>query len=173
MSSILEHSLEEIPRPAIESFLFGCELSSKTKRYTFEVDEEDECEHSLSLHTISLGADAKDEHNIIEVVARNYENKEITVPVANLKLSCQTMVNVEQFELQPPVTFCLKSGSGPVFLSGRHVIASSAFSEDDDEEEDDDDEEEDDDDDDDDDDEEEEEDEEVVAIKPVNKKMRK
>uniref|UniRef100_A0A8C5WLP7 Nucleophosmin/nucleoplasmin 3 n=1 Tax=Leptobrachium leishanense TaxID=445787 RepID=A0A8C5WLP7_9ANUR len=122
MSEYKQECADHVHGQAIESFLFGCELSAKSKRYTFEVDEEDECEHSLSLQTITLGADAKDEFHVVEVTGLNYENKEITVPVANLKPSCQTMVTMEHFELQPPVTFSLKLGSGPVNISGRHLI---------------------------------------------------
>ncbi|MEE6486088.1 hypothetical protein FKM82_014500 [Ascaphus truei] len=113
---------EAMSQPEVESFIFGCELSWKTKSYTFKVDEEDECEHCLSLHTISLGEGVKDECNIVEVIARNHNDEEIAVPVANLKLSCQPMVNMDCFELQPPVTFRLKTGVGPVHIAGRHII---------------------------------------------------
>ncbi|KAM4703253.1 nucleoplasmin-3 [Rhinophrynus dorsalis] len=139
MDSFVSDEPEETLKPAMEGYLFGCELSSKTKQFTFKVDEDDDCEHILCLNTISLGEGAKDEFNVLEVIARNHEEKEISVPVANLRLSCQIMVNVENFELQPPVTFQLKSGSGPVLISGRHIIMSSGdISNSEDEEEDDD-----------------------------------
>ncbi|KAM8924819.1 nucleoplasmin-3 [Pelodytes ibericus] len=166
----LKHCCEEdLPQPVIDSFLFGCELSSKVKQYTFEVDEEDECEHSLALHTISLGAGSKDEFNVVEAVGRNYENKEIAVQIANLKLSCLLSVNLEQFEIQPPVTFRLTSGSGPILIAGRHIIASSdeqdSLSGEEEDEEDTEEEGESEEDD-------EDEDEDIVPIKPANKKMR-
>lgn len=44
------------------------------------------------------------------------------MPVANLKLSCQPWLCLDNFELQPPVTFRLRSGSGPVHLAGQHQI---------------------------------------------------
>lgn len=41
---------------------------------------------------VCLTDGAKDECNVVEVVGRNHKNQEITVPVANLKLSCQPLV---------------------------------------------------------------------------------
>ncbi|KAM9324808.1 nucleoplasmin-3 [Gastrophryne carolinensis] len=141
----------------------GCELSSKTTNYTFKVDEADDCEHNLSLCTISLGEGVKDEYNIVEVTARNHVDEDITVPIANLKLSCQTMVNLDNFVIQPPVTFRLKSGSGPVQVSGQVIVVPLGI--DSDEEDEDEDLDEDDDD--------EEDEDEITPFKPANKKLRK
>ncbi|NP_001016456.1 nucleoplasmin-3 [Xenopus tropicalis] len=171
MSGFVSSKTQGPPSPAVESYLFGCELSSKTKQYTFQVDEEDDASHCVCLQTISLGAGAKDEHNVVEVTAHNYQDKEVTVPLANLKLSCQPMVNVEYFEIEPPVTFRLTSGSGPVFISGRHYIVINDDIDLSGSDEDDDDEDIDDDDDDDDDDDEEEE-EVVTPIKPAKKSLK-
>ncbi|XP_063818456.1 nucleoplasmin-3 [Pseudophryne corroboree] len=165
MSGFISKQAEDGLAGQVESYLFGCELTSKTTYYTFKVDEEDEYDHSLSLCTISLGEGAKDEYNVVEVTARNHTDEDTTVPIATLKLSCQTMVNVDNFEIRPPVTFRLKFGSGPVLLSGQVIVAPPDL---DSEEEEEDEEEEDDDDL-----EEEEDDEDLVPIKPVNKKMRK
>lgn len=161
MTSYLAERLDDGLSSAMESYLFGCELSSKTLFYTFKVDEDDDFEPDLSLCTISLGADAKDEYNVVEVTARNHNDEDITVPIATLKLSCQTMVNLDDFVIQPPVTFRLKSGSGPVLLSGHVLVAPTDLgSNDDGEEEEDEDEETEDD------------EEELIPIKPANKKMR-
>ncbi|XP_068120927.1 nucleoplasmin-like protein NO29, partial [Hyperolius riggenbachi] len=122
MSSFLSEQAEDGMSNPQETYMFGCELSGKTSHYTFQVDEEDEYEHNLSLCTISLGEGAKDEYNIVEVTALDYNEEEITVPIATLKLSCLTMVNVDSFMIQPPVTFRLKSGSGPVILSGQVIV---------------------------------------------------
>ncbi|XP_039402480.1 nucleoplasmin-3 isoform X2 [Mauremys reevesii] len=100
----------------------GCELTGSTRSYTFKVDEDDDSEHILALSMVCLTDGAKDECNVVEVVGRNRQNQEIAVPVANLKLSCQPALSLDNFQLQPPVTFHLKSGSGPVQLSGRHQI---------------------------------------------------
>ncbi|XP_024411191.1 nucleoplasmin-3 isoform X2 [Desmodus rotundus] len=96
------------PAPVtMDSFFFGCELSGHTRSFTFK---------------LCLTEGAKDECNVVEVVARSHDHQEIAVPVANLKLSCQPMLSLDDFQLQPPVTFRLKSGSGPVRITGRHQI---------------------------------------------------
>ncbi|NXP67588.1 NPM3 protein, partial [Chloropsis cyanopogon] len=102
--------------------LLGCELTASTKSYTFQVDEEDNSEHILALSVVCLTDGAKDECNVVEVIGRNHENQEIAVPVANLRLSCQPLLNLNNFKLQPPVTFRLAAGSGPVHLTGWHRI---------------------------------------------------
>ncbi|XP_074856043.1 nucleoplasmin-3 [Carettochelys insculpta] len=108
--------------PCLGNFAFGCELTGSTRSYTFKVDEDDDSEHILALSVVCLTAGAKDECNVVEVVGRDHQNQEVAVPVANLKLSCQPMLSLNNFQLQPPVTFHLKSGSGPVHLSGQHQI---------------------------------------------------
>lgn len=144
----------------LESFLFSCELSSKVPFYTFQGDEEEDLEHFLELRTVCLGEDAKEESNVVEVTAMNHQGKTISVPVANLHIKCLPMVSLGEFELKAPVTIRLKAGTGPVTVSGLHLIASqvgdSDLSEDEDDDEDDEDEEE----------------EEMPAIKPAKKKQR-
>ncbi|XP_042296667.1 nucleoplasmin-3-like [Sceloporus undulatus] len=112
----------EKPSSCSSLFAFGCELNSTACSFTFQVSEEDDSDHFLILSTVCLSANAKDECNTVELVGHDYQNKEIAVPVANLKWSCQPMVALQNFELQPPVTFRLHSGSGLVHLSGRHQI---------------------------------------------------
>ncbi|XP_050997138.1 nucleoplasmin-3-like [Acomys russatus] len=121
----------------MDSFFFGCELSSHTHSFTFKVEEEEDTEHVLALNMLCLTEGAKDECNVVEVVARDHDNQEIAVPVANLRLSCQPMLSLDDFQLQPPATFRLKSGSGPVCITGRHQIVciNSDFSEEESEDE--------------------------------------
>uniref|UniRef100_W5N4R0 ADP-ribosylation factor-like protein 3 n=1 Tax=Lepisosteus oculatus TaxID=7918 RepID=W5N4R0_LEPOC len=110
-------------RARMESFFFSCELSSKAPFYTFQGDEEEDLEQFLELRTVCLGDGAKEESNVVEVTALNHHGKKVSVPVANLHLSCLPMVSLGEFELRTPVTFRLKSGSGPVCISGQHLIA--------------------------------------------------
>ncbi|KAM5132635.1 nucleoplasmin-3 [Mantella aurantiaca] len=159
MSLLDEESMDGRDSP-VESYMFGCELSSKTTHYTFQADEEDECEHNLSLCSVSLGEGVRDEYNVVEVTARNHINEDISVPIATLKLSCQTMVNLDNFVIQPPVTFRLKSGSGPVLLSGQ-VIVVPPDTDSEEEERDEDDSEDD-----------EEEEDDLTPIKPAKKKLK-
>ncbi|XP_075712464.1 nucleophosmin-like isoform X2 [Rhinoderma darwinii] len=105
-----------------QNFLFGCELKTDKKEYTFKVDD-DESEHQLSLRTVSLGAGAQDELHIVEAEGMNYEGKPLKIVLASLRPSVQPTVSLGGFEITPPVTLRLKSGSGPVHISGQHLVA--------------------------------------------------
>uniref|UniRef100_A0A2K6S2C9 Nucleophosmin n=1 Tax=Saimiri boliviensis boliviensis TaxID=39432 RepID=A0A2K6S2C9_SAIBB len=95
----------------------------------------DENEHQLSLRTVSLGAGAKDELHIVEAEAMNYEGSPIKVTLATLKMSVQPTVSLGGFEITPPVVLRLKCGSGPVHISGQHLVAVEEDAESEDEEE--------------------------------------
>ncbi|MEJ1287593.1 nucleophosmin 1 [Cricetulus griseus] len=86
--------------------------------------------------TVSLGAGAKDELHIVEAEAMNYEGSPIKVTLATLKMSVQPTVSLGGFEITPPVVLRLRCGSGPVHISGQHLVAveEDAESEDEDEE---------------------------------------
>ncbi|XP_048398925.1 nucleophosmin-like [Stegostoma tigrinum] len=105
-----------------QSFLFGCELKTGHKEYKMEV-EDDESEHQLSLRTVCLGVGASDDLHLVEAEGLNSEGKNTRVTLAALKLSVQPTVSLGGFEMTPPVTFRLKSGAGPVYISGQHLIA--------------------------------------------------
>ncbi|XP_059886582.1 nucleophosmin-like isoform X2 [Delphinus delphis] len=118
----MEDSMDMDMRPLRpQNYLFGCELTAD-KDYHFKVDD-DENEHQLSLRTVSLGAGAKDELNIVEAEAMNYEGSPVKVTLATLKMSVQPTVSLGGFEITPPVVLRLKCGSGPVHISGQHLIA--------------------------------------------------
>ncbi|XP_032616808.2 nucleophosmin-like [Hylobates moloch] len=116
-----------------QNYLFGCELKADKDDH-FKVGN-DENEHQLSLRTASLGAGAKDELHIVEEEAMNYEGSPIKVTLATLKMSAQPTVSRGGFEITPPVVLRLKCGSGPVHISGQHLIAVEEDAESEDEEE--------------------------------------
>ncbi|XP_015284872.1 PREDICTED: nucleoplasmin ATPase-like [Gekko japonicus] len=117
------------------SLVWGCELTRETPTYTFEVPEEWSYEQQLALRTICLGEKAKDEFNVVEVVPQKDSKESAPVCIANLKLSVLPMIATPGLDLTPPVTFRLKSGSGPVYLAGQHMTAVSAWNESEEEEE--------------------------------------
>ncbi|ERE84693.1 nucleophosmin-like protein [Cricetulus griseus] len=132
---IMEDSMDMVMSPLRpQNYLFSCELKAD-KDYHFKVDN-DENEHQLSLRTISLGAGAKDELHIVETEAMNYEGSPIKVTLATLKMSVKPTVSLGGFEITPPVVLQLRCGSGPVHISGQHLVAveGDAESEDEDEE---------------------------------------
>ncbi|PIN99542.1 hypothetical protein AB205_0221850, partial [Aquarana catesbeiana] len=99
-----------------------CELNEQTKTFTFKVSDEDKSEHQLALRTVCLGNAAKDEFHIVEIVPQAVEGSDAKpVPIATLKPSILPMATMVGIELTPPVTFQLKSGSGPIYISGQHV----------------------------------------------------
>uniref|UniRef100_A0A146P879 Nucleoplasmin core domain-containing protein n=1 Tax=Fundulus heteroclitus TaxID=8078 RepID=A0A146P879_FUNHE len=154
MNFVDDESSETPPKgeSKLESFLFNCELSSKVPFYTFQGDEEEDVEHFLELRTVCLGEGAKEESNVVEVTAMNHLGKTTSVPIANLHVKCLPMVSLGEFELKAPVTIRLKAGTGPVLVSGLHLIASEVEYSDQSGEED------------------EEEEEELPAVKPAKKK---
>uniref|UniRef100_A0A2K6DNK4 Nucleophosmin n=1 Tax=Macaca nemestrina TaxID=9545 RepID=A0A2K6DNK4_MACNE len=116
-----------------QNYLFGCELKAD-KNYQSKVDN-DENEHQLSLRTVSLGAGAEDELHIVEAEATNYKGSPIKVTLATLKMSVQPTVSLGGFKVTPPVDLRLKCGSGPVHISGQHLVAVEEDAESEDEEE--------------------------------------
>ncbi|XP_036403380.1 nucleoplasmin-3 [Megalops cyprinoides] len=124
--SSMEDELSECSsagRSRLESCVFSCELSSKVPFYTYQRDEDDDGEHFIELRTICLAEGAKEESNVVEVTAMNHQGKMVSVPVAHLHASCLPMVSLGEFELKTPVTFRLKSGTGPVTVNGLHLTA--------------------------------------------------
>ena len=116
-----------------QNYLSGCELKAD-RDYPFKVDN-DENEHQLSLRTVSLGAGAEDELHMVEAEAMNFEGSPIKVTLATLKMSVQPTVSLGGFEITPPVVLRLKCGSGPVHISGQHLVAVEEDAESEEEEE--------------------------------------
>ncbi|XP_030784744.1 nucleophosmin-like isoform X1 [Rhinopithecus roxellana] len=116
-----------------QNYLFSCEQKAN-KDYHFKVDN-DENEHQLSLRTVSSGTGAKDKLHIVEAEAMNYEGSPIKATLATLKMSVQPMVSPGGLEITPPVILRLECASGPVHISGQHLVAAEEDAELEDEEE--------------------------------------
>ncbi|XP_041123007.1 nucleophosmin-like [Polyodon spathula] len=120
-----------------QNFLFACELKAG-KEFRFNPDENGS-EHQLSLRTVCVDGSTKDELHVVEVEGLNAEGEQIKATLAALKPSVHPTVSLGGFEITPPVVFRLKKGSGPVHISGQHLVAldndMSSDEEDDDEEE--------------------------------------
>ncbi|KAI1230063.1 hypothetical protein IHE44_0010451, partial [Lamprotornis superbus] len=69
---------------------------------------------------IGLKETARDEFHVVEAVTEDSESR-TAVPLATLKPSVQPTVTLGGMKLNPPVTFRLRAGSGPVYISGNHV----------------------------------------------------
>ncbi|KAG8441111.1 hypothetical protein GDO86_006742 [Hymenochirus boettgeri] len=110
----------------MSSHLWGCELTEQNKTSLFNVEDEDKLQHQLALRTVCLGDKAKDEFHVIEIVAK--EDEEKSYPFAALKPSILPMVTIIGIELNPPITFRLKAGSGPVYICGQQTIVEDDYS---------------------------------------------
>ncbi|XP_067836259.1 nucleophosmin 1b [Heptranchias perlo] len=102
-------------------YLFGCVLEGAKKEYKFKV-QDDRTAHQLVLRTVCVGTGAKDELHVVELEAMNSNGKMTKVPLTSLKPSVLTTMGLGGFEVSPPACFRLKTGSGPVYISGEHII---------------------------------------------------
>lgn len=119
-----------------QTFLYGCELKTG-KEVTFN-PEDDDFEHQLSVRMVCVDPATKDELNVVEVEGQDSEGQKVKAVLATLKPSTMPSVCLGGFEISPPVVFRLRTGSGPVHISGQHLIMMSgdqSFDEDDEEEE--------------------------------------
>uniref|UniRef100_A0AAY4A1N8 Nucleophosmin n=1 Tax=Denticeps clupeoides TaxID=299321 RepID=A0AAY4A1N8_9TELE len=125
----------EMEQMGPQTFLYGCELKSG-KEVVFN-PEDDDLEHQLSIRMVCVDPSTKDEMHIIEAEGRDTEGQEVQAVIASLKPSTLPSVCLGGFEITPPVVFRLKSGSGPVYISGQHLVmgADQSFDDDEDEEE--------------------------------------
>ncbi|XP_054081069.1 nucleoplasmin-2 isoform X2 [Rissa tridactyla] len=103
------------------SLMWGCELSSQQDFHTFQTLEEWPCQQQLALWTVSLGEAARDEFHVVEMVPVEEGDAHAPVPLATLKPSVLPTATLVGVELTPPVTFRLRAGSGPVYISGQFL----------------------------------------------------
>ncbi|CAL1573786.1 unnamed protein product [Knipowitschia caucasica] len=113
------NGLEEEPM-APQTFLYGCVLEAG-KDVTFNPEDED-FEHQLDLRMACVDSSTKDELHMVEVEGQDVEGQKIKAVLVSLKPSALPSVCLGGFTLTPPVSFRLKTGSGPVHLSGQHLV---------------------------------------------------
>uniref|UniRef100_A0A1A7XR18 Nucleophosmin 1a n=1 Tax=Iconisemion striatum TaxID=60296 RepID=A0A1A7XR18_9TELE len=121
---------------APQTFLYGCVLESG-KEGLFN-PEDDELEHQLDLRMACVDPSTKDELHVVEVEGRDSEGQVVKATIVTLKPSTLPSVCLGGFTITPPAVFRLKAGSGPIHLSGQHLImmeTEQSFDESDDEEE--------------------------------------
>uniref|UniRef100_A0A8C4QX71 Nucleophosmin n=1 Tax=Eptatretus burgeri TaxID=7764 RepID=A0A8C4QX71_EPTBU len=110
----------------------GCELKSTKKEFTFEA-EDDGADHMLVLRSVCLGGDATDEMHSVEVQSLDSQGRDVVATIATLKPSVQPSLALSGLDVEPPVTFKLKAGSGPIYISGQHYLEAMSDIDDDDE----------------------------------------
>ncbi|XP_077588619.1 nucleophosmin 1b isoform X3 [Stigmatopora nigra] len=116
----MDGDISDMSRP--QMYLFGCTLTSDKREYKVDVDD-DETEQQLSLKAVCLGADAEEKFHTVEVEAHTFDGKATKIPLVVLKPSVLPSMGLGGFEITPPVTLRLLSGSGPVYISGQHFVS--------------------------------------------------
>ncbi|XP_014293981.1 nucleoplasmin-like protein [Halyomorpha halys] len=130
-----------------EDYFWGLTLDSNKKKEVWDPDRNPASgggdmqgfrgEHTLLVKQIVLGAEAKDgDVNVVEVEAMGYK-ADVKFPIAVMRGgSTQSQAVLDLLFPDPPVTFHLVKGSGPVHLLGNHTIGTGELVGDDDEDED-------------------------------------
>ncbi|XP_058513507.1 nucleoplasmin-2 isoform X2 [Ochotona princeps] len=110
----------------VRTLPWGCELSQEKRTCTWKPRTEGK-DCRLWLSTICLGEKAKDELHRVEVMSpAGQEDKKVPpITIACLQTSVLPMVALSEVDLAPPVTFQLRAGSGPMFLSGKECYETS------------------------------------------------
>ncbi|TMS14010.1 Nucleophosmin [Larimichthys crocea] len=129
------NGLDEEPM-APQTFLYGCVLEAG-KEVVFN-PEDDDFEHQLDLRIACVDPSTKDELHMVEVEGQDTEGQKIKAALVSLKPSILPSVCLGGFTITPPAVFRLKAGSGPIHITGQHLIMMDAESfedEDDDDEE--------------------------------------
>ncbi|XP_024416372.2 nucleoplasmin-2 isoform X1 [Desmodus rotundus] len=100
--------------------LWGCELNQEKRTWTFKQQKEGKQDCKVLLSTICLGEKAKEEMNLVDILPPASPEDKRPKPIAIASLHASVLPTVMMgLELSPPVTFQLRAGSGPVFLSGQ------------------------------------------------------
>ncbi|CAH1404957.1 unnamed protein product [Nezara viridula] len=81
-------------------------------------------EHQLSVKHIVVEEETRNHDlNVVEIEAIGYKEQPIKFPVTLMVGKC-TMMQLNLFFPNPPITFHLVRGSGPVHLLGNHTVNS-------------------------------------------------
>ncbi|TNN58736.1 Nucleophosmin [Liparis tanakae] len=126
----MEGDISDSTRP--QMYFFGCSLKSDKREFKVEVDDDD-TEHQLSLRAVCLGAEAEDKFHVVEMEGLAYNGKTTKVPLVILKPSVLPSMSLGGFEITPPVILRLKSGSGPIHISGQLFVSPKESGEDEEE----------------------------------------
>lgn len=117
---------------APQTFLYGCVLEAG-KEVVFNPDDDD-LEHQLDLRMVCVDPSTKDELHMVEVEGQDAEGQKVKAVLVSLKPSTLPSACLGGYTITPPAVFRLKAGSGPIHISGQHLVmmdADQSFDEDD------------------------------------------
>lgn len=121
---------------APQTFLYGCVLEAG-KEVVFNPDDDD-LEHQLDLRMVCVDPSTKDELHTVEVEGQDAEGQKVKAVLVSLKPSTLPSACLGGYTITPPAVFRLKAGSGPIHISGQHLVmmeADQSFDEDDEDDE--------------------------------------
>ncbi|XP_033122376.1 nucleoplasmin-like protein ANO39 isoform X2 [Anneissia japonica] len=115
-----------------KEYFWAGQLSKKKPSITWDPkigDEDDDdsfeesaVQHFLFLKQAVLGTEAKDgERNVVQVASEDIDGETIKQPLFSLKIGLNECTTLD-VGFQPPVTFSLVSGNGPIYMSGQHAL---------------------------------------------------
>jgi nucleophosmin 3 len=128
-----------------EDYFWGLTLDSHKKKEVWDPDMKSDGgpndsqglrgEHTLLVKQVVLDADAKEgEVNVVQVEAMGYKS-DVMFPIAVMKGGTNNQAVLDLLFPDPPVTFHLTKGSGPIHLLGNHTVGTGELVGDDDEDE--------------------------------------
>ncbi|XP_061818046.1 nucleophosmin 1a [Nerophis lumbriciformis] len=107
-------------RMITQTFLYGCVL--EPGKEVFFNPEDDDFEHQLDLRMACADSTTKDEFHQVEIEGEDSDGQKVTAALVSLKPSTLPSVCLGGFTITPPAVFRLKAGSGPIHISGQHLI---------------------------------------------------
>ncbi|CAH1782769.1 unnamed protein product [Owenia fusiformis] len=111
-----------------KEYIWGCELTGEKKEVKWDFEEEDDdtefLQHTLFLKHAALASGAKkDERNLVVVSTKNFDGEVINQTLVSLSVGVHEMCTLDiSFGQETIVTFKLVEGSGPVHLTGQHMV---------------------------------------------------
>jgi len=131
----LDEEIRLLPGQPHEEF-WGVTLSEEMSKYTWipPEDEDDNIQHVLRITQTCIGRMPKEgERNLVELKKKENGRTKST-PIASLRVGGVENVNLD-LVISHPVQFSLEEGTGPVALSGVHIITKNDIEEEDEEDE--------------------------------------
>lgn len=110
------------PAANSKEYLWSAKLEKKKNKSQWE-GRDDGVLEQLVLKRACLGVGAKtNERNIVQVTSFNYQQKKIETCICSLTLPTKECDGLTDVTIFPPAIFELVEGSGPVHLTGNHMM---------------------------------------------------
>merc|ERR1712136_609083 len=110
------------PSANSKEYLWSTKLTKKSNKTQWE-GRDDGVLEQLVIKRACLGVGAKEnERNIVQVTSFNYQQKKIETCICSLTLPTKECDGLTDVTVFPPAIFELVEGSGPIHLTGNHMM---------------------------------------------------